>query len=82
MMKETGVKKILWTEGPEVKGTEGFAEARVDDLWDEFLQQEGDLTESEWLTVMEKCLVEKVRAYADKDSQTEARCCGPAGSRG
>ena len=78
-MKDTGVKKILWTEGPEVKGTKGFSEARVDDLWDEFLQQEGNLVDSEWLTVIEKCLIEKVRAYADKDRDS---CCGPAGSRG
>ena len=80
-MKETGVKKILWTEGPEVKGSKGFAEGRVDDLWDEFLQQEGNLAESEWLTVVERCLVEKVRGMAEKGKGAASKCCSAAGSR-
>lgn len=84
-MREVGVKKILWTEGPEVvdgKGL-GFGEARVDDLWEEFLHDDAELMDSEWLTMAEKGRVQVIRDFAEREASGagQARCCGSAGGR-
>lgn len=86
MMREVGVKKIYWTVGPEVVAAAGgklFGEAKVEDLWEEFLEAEGNLVESEWLTMVERGLVQRVREFAEKEGGGGGggeRCCGSAGN--
>lgn len=79
-MKESGVKKVLWTTGPEVADEVGFREAKVEDLWEEFLEDEANLVDSEWLTEVERGLVQRVREFAAAEKEGNGgggeRCCG------
>ena len=81
MMKEVGVRKVFWTLGPEAAEGKLFGEAKVEELWEEFLEEEGNLVESEWLTMVEKGLVQRVREFAEKEGGGGGdRCCGSAGN--